>query len=525
MRELLTTMISSYKLFFGSGIYVALFIIAILYFIVKEKERRLKKFFLTFVCVFGVFYVLPVTAYIMIKYCGANVYWRMFWILPITTMIAYVLTKVICRQEKRWQRCVVAIGILVMLVQGGVFLYNGNFQPRENRYKISSNVVMVCDAVNEDALVNGIEEKGLIVANELVTQIRQYDASIRMPYGRNALRGGNLRRRAQTIYSIMSSGELDAVTLAYNAQMGNYQYLAYPAGAYRDELLEAGYIYVTAAGSYDVYRLSEHAYGKKDILVTQYGDENGRQSVCYMIRDRKNRLVVIDGGWKEDAEVVRQRIKAFGGKVDAWILTHPHEDYIGAFTEIYKDPQGITINEIYITDMASPELCLENASWDSMTAYEEFLELDLTNAKAVSVGTVIKCGNIDLKVLSAYEDKVDELSNDLLNDGSMMLVLEGNTERMLFCSDIGKNLSEYLLEKYGEELDCDYIQMGHHGNGGLTEEFYRKVSPNIAFFDAPNYLFYDTTGKYTSQENRALMEDIGAEVLSFDTAPNTIVIK
>lgn len=43
--------------------------------------------------------------------------------------------------------------------------------------------------------------------------------------------------------------------------------------------------------------------------------------------------------------------------------THPHRDHAGAFTEIYKDPKKLKIDKVYAVDMASPELCLENAPW------------------------------------------------------------------------------------------------------------------------------------------------------------------
>ena len=49
-------------------------------------------------------------------------------------------------------------------------------------------------------------------------------------------------------------------------------------------------------------------------------------------------------------------------------------------------------------------------------------------------------------------------------------------------------MSDTIIENYREELKSDYLQMGHHGNGGLSEEFYRLVEPKSAFFDAPDWL-------------------------------------
>lgn len=62
----------------------------------------------------------------------------------------------------------------------------------------------------------------------------------------------------------------------------------------------------------------------------------------------------------------------------------------------------------------------------------------------------------------------------------MMFKVYGEKESMLFCADVGERMSEWIMEHYGEELSSDYLQMGHHGNGGLSEEFYRMVQRRIA---------------------------------------------
>lgn len=259
--------------------------------------------------------------------------------------------------------------------------------------------------------------------------------------------------------------------------------------------------------------------------ITQYGNPQGLQLMFYTLEDKEGHLIVVDGGWKENAEEVRSVIKEKGNHVDAWILTHPHQDHMVAFMEIYDDPQGIEIDHVYAPQMAPLELCKENASWDEFGTYERFLTMDIPELEYVHTGDSWKVGNLKIDILSAYEDKVDEISNDLLNDGSIMFRVTGEEERMLFCSDVGKSMSKYLVEKYGEDLKSDYLQMGHHGNGGLKKKFYNLVSPKLAFFDAPDWLFYDETGKYTTPKNRRIMENIGSEIRNYRTAPNSIVLK
>lgn len=84
-----------------------------------------------------------------------------------------------------------------------------------------------------------------------------------------------------------------------------------------------------------------------------------------------------------------------------------------------------------------------------------------------------------------YSSVPDQITIDLATDGSMMFKVTNKEESMLFCADVGVKMSDEIMSHYADELPSDYIQMGHHGNGGLSEEFYRKVHPKVAFFDAP----------------------------------------
>lgn len=262
-----------------------------------------------------------------------------------------------------------------------------------------------------------------------------------------------------------------------------------------------------------------------DWEITQYGDASGSQLMFYTLQDHYGHLIIVDGGWPANAEMVRSVIKQKGGHVNAWFLTHPHEDHIGAFCDIYENPKNIKIDKVYAVKMASPRLCMYNAPWDSVAAYERFRAMHIRQLNYVHRGDHLKVGKLKIEILSAYEKKIDDISSDLLNDGSMVFKVYGKEESMLFCADAGKAVSDYLKEKYGSRLKSDYIQMGHHGNGGLKKDLYKIVNPDVAFFDAPNWLMEDSEGRYTTPWNRKIMESMGSRVVSFSTAPNTVFLK
>ncbi|MCD8105842.1 MAG: MBL fold metallo-hydrolase [Lachnospiraceae bacterium] len=266
--------------------------------------------------------------------------------------------------------------------------------------------------------------------------------------------------------------------------------------------------------------LDPHTEGWK---VTQFGDPLQSQEMCYTITTDTG-LIIIDGGMEYEESRLRNIISQYGNSVEAWILTHPHPDHITAFMDIYDDPQGIVIHNVYAVEMPDMEILQSNASWDDYTSLERFLEMDIPELTYLHTGDRLTILGLEFEVFSAYCDKVDELSNDLLNDGSMMFRICGSQDSMLFCADVGKSMTDYLIEMYGEDLKSDYVQMGHHGYGGLNVEFYEIVDPIAAFFDAPDWLMSGENEKST-EEKEELMKTMGVEIISFYTAPNQILIE
>lgn len=184
------------------------------------------------------------------------------------------------------------------------------------------------------------------------------------------------------------------------------------------------------------------------------------------------------------------------------------------------------IETVYTVNMATPEECLAVASWDSVDAYNDLLALDISDINYVNSGDVLSICGLQFEILSAFDENVRALSRDYLNDGSMMFKVSGQEESFLFCADVGVCMSDFLLQKYGaDKFAADYLQMGHHGNGGLNDSFYQSVCPQIAFFDAPDWLMYDETGKYNTPEKISLMQNLGSEIVGFNKAPYTVLLQ
>lgn len=88
--------------YIGSGWHYLLFAAALLFLILKRDDKENRKWLVGYTLLFAAVYICPLTARIIMKYCiGGFVYWRMFWILPTSVIVAYVAVSVCTAGKKK----------------------------------------------------------------------------------------------------------------------------------------------------------------------------------------------------------------------------------------------------------------------------------------------------------------------------------------------------------------------------------------------------------------------------------------
>ena len=99
--------------------------------------------------------------------------------------------------------------------------------------------------------------------------------------------------------------------------------------------------------------------------------------------------------------------------------------------------------------------------------------------------------------------------------------MSGSEDSILFCGDAHQDtLADLLIGCYGDLLQSEYVQPGHHGNNSFPEYFYDAVNPKGAFFDAPKWLM--TGEQYTAEELKQYFEKKGVTVFDYSRAPNSV---
>lgn len=243
------------------------------------------------------------------------------------------------------------------------------------------------------------------------------------------------------------------------------------------------------------------------------------QMLSSIIVSKNGTVIVVDGGWTYDADKLCQVIKRYGGKVDAWLVTHPDPDHIGALYRI-MDNNALQIQSIYCS--LAPDEWYEMNSPDTSYFVSLFKNLlDNYNTIQTNRNDIIHVGDIQIYVLN---DRY-ELNNNPVNNSSIVYKVIVDETDILYLGDLGYEGGEKLLcETPSYLLRSDIVQMSHHGQAGVDESVYKAIAPKITLWSTPHWLWTnnDGTGHYKTLETRNWIHDLGC--ISYTTANGDIYL-
>lgn len=242
------------------------------------------------------------------------------------------------------------------------------------------------------------------------------------------------------------------------------------------------------------YFNQQPSYSKQDDTFTlwQLPSQINTIGNSYVIRTDNDKVIVMDGGVKEEEGYLRGFIAALGNRVDCWFVTHPHGDHIGALTRILENPMGMDIRQICQTTY--PETLLDREPGykaDAVRYYEAAQKSGVPSIEA-ELGMTLTFGHTNFKILGIRNE---EITANPYNNSCMVIRAWDPVKSVLFLADIGEEAGDKLLNgPYGDELDSDYIQMSHHGQTGVSMDFYRTVKFRACLWPTPSWVYDNDAG-------------------------------
>ena len=169
------------KLYTGLKLLLLLSLLMWIFLLAREKNKsaRIVLVYAPFLVV--ALFLCPICrkAFVALGLDGET-YYRVLWTIPTGVIFCYGA----CRLSARHRRIGFVIACALVVACGSYVYQSPYISKAENLYHIPDTVVKICDRISSgtpDVRVSAV------MPTELIHFVRQYDASINMPYGREML--------------------------------------------------------------------------------------------------------------------------------------------------------------------------------------------------------------------------------------------------------------------------------------------------------------------------------------------------
>jgi competence protein ComEC len=263
-------------------------------------------------------------------------------------------------------------------------------------------------------------------------------------------------------------------------------------------LLIVGYLLLVAVGT--IFYIQYFQTDRVVFFAVGQGDSE-------FFRTTRGETVLIDGGPSNAVLTQIGKFMPFWERdLDLVILTHPHADHVTGLVEILKRYQ---VKKIIMTGVSH-----------TAPQYLEFLEIIKEQKIPVEIalaGEKEEVGNVKIKILFPEENLASGEVEDL-NTASLVVQIDFLNKKFLMLGDADFSVEDELVQKYGPDLQSDFIKIGHHGSRFSTgDEFLKIVKPQIAVICVGENSFGHPSLRTLNRLERA-----GIEVKRTDVAGNVV---
>lgn len=274
----------------------------------------------------------------------------------------------------------------------------------------------------------------------------------------------------------------------------------------------------------------------------QISPDSSTLMMCYVIKTKSDKLIVIDGGGvatrDQNQGYLYAKLQEISGRkvpeVEAWFLSHLHDDHVTEFALLALDPEKeIKINNVYF-NFPSREFMerTENGKFaylydDIKNAYDRLFgegSFAAVQGKSVKQGDTMNIDGVEIEILLTVQDSEAETN---INDTSLIFRATIEGQKVLFLGDAAVSEGNRLLSVHGRDhLESDIVQMAHHGQGGVSRLIYRAIKPTLCLWPSPDWVYDNWNGNLQTFEVREWMADLkvqyhfvtglsGTQVLTF----------
>lgn len=265
-------------------------------------------------------------------------------------------------------------------------------------------------------------------------------------------------------------------------------------------------------------------------MALDYPATNGNTNgMSYILQLTDGSFVIWDGGFATDSSelfLFLQRMAPNGSvpHIRLWLFTHLHGDHSNCyldFADNYAD--GVKLDYVGVN---IPNIYSDNEGESIFTSGKLKKALaKFKNAQLIKLhtGMLLSFPGADVEVLLTHEDLgVMNIVSNYRNDQSVVTRIFAKTDKVMLPGDAQRIAGNYFVERYGDYLQSNYVQVAHHGsvNNPTCLDFYKVCKPTYAFFPGSQSRYNENK---TTEENKFVINFVGSKnVFVADKAHKTV---
>ena len=211
--------------------------------------------------------------------------------------------------------------------------------------------------------------------------------------------------------------------------------------------------------------------------------------------------MLIDSGKTDLGKLMVWNLKRMGiEKLDYVLITHHHDDHCyglmyGGILDEFEIGQFYH-NEVYLSGYSDPQFM------------DKAIAAKGIPSQTLKAGDKLSFGEVQMEVLwPKPEDVGITVSNDDLNNYSMVMRFDYKDTSALFTGDIFVKVEEELVNMYGDKLDVDLLKIPHHGAMSSSSElFANTVTPKVAVATGYQAMAAQLYARYTATGSKVYLD-------------------
>ena len=196
-------------------------------------------------------------------------------------------------------------------------------------------------------------------------------------------------------------------------------------------------------------------------------------------------------------------------RIAGWYLTHAHSDHVAKFSDFLRyNMDDVELEAVYYN---FPEpFPPQGAGWgkrgnglQGLNVGNQLREMTQLPKIKLHTGQRFAVRNLNFTVLCTHEDSFPT-DNDDFNNTTTVLMMEAEGSKVLFCGDASDVESDIMEKRWGTNLECDILQVAHHGHHGCSAAFYELAKGKAALF-SNTQIFFDIDLEKEKEANATIL--------------------